>query len=155
MSGQGSKFYENDDRYDGFWLNGKRHGQGRMIYENGDIYEGQWVDDMKDGYGIFTKVSGDSYEGYWMKDMKHGQGSFYYGSTGKIYVGEWVEDIPKCGVFTEVEDEETVKQSRPKYFTDPNVPSQLPSLELEDPNQVLRETLEEVRKLGDKLLEED
>ena len=151
MSGQGSFFYENDDRYDGYWLNGKKHGQGRMIYSNGDIYEGQWIDDLKEGYGTFTKASGECFEGYWFKDMKHGQGSFYYGNSNRIYVGEWVENIPKCGIFTEVEDDEISQPYKPSYFTDSDETPAMPVLRLSNPNKVLKEAINDIRAQEDEM----
>jgi len=145
MSGQGTYFYPNEDRYDGSWFKGKKHGEGRMLYSNGDIYEGQWIEDMKEGYGTLTRATGDYFEGYWFRDMRHGQGSHYFAEKNKIYVGEWVDDVPKCGVLTEVEDDETVKESRPKYFTDQHKDMTYPSLELADPQEVLREAIYQVR----------
>ena len=153
MSGRGTYFYENDDRYDGFWLADKKHGQGRMIYSNGEIYEGQWVDDMKDGYGTLTNPNGDHFEGYWMRDMKHGQGSYYYGEKNKIYVGEWVEDVPRCGVFTEVEDEDVIKRQAPRYFTDPYELPPIPGLELANADVILRSAIEDARKLASEVEE--
>ena len=100
---------------------------------------------MKEGYGTFTKVSGECFEGYWLKDMKHGQGSFYYGNSNRIYVGEWVENVAKCGIFTEVEDDEAGQPYRPKYFTDPDQTPNLPNLGLLNPNKVLREAIETIR----------
>ena len=48
-------FFDNDDRYDGFWENDLPHGDGRMIYANGDVYEGQWYLGKRNGYGVLTK----------------------------------------------------------------------------------------------------
>jgi hypothetical protein len=48
-------FFDNDDRYDGFWEDDLPHGDGRMIYSNGDVYEGQWYLGKRNGYGVLTK----------------------------------------------------------------------------------------------------
>jgi hypothetical protein len=77
-----------------------------MIYNNGDIYEGQWNDGKRNGYGVLTKRNGDHFEGHWVNDLREGQGSYYYSSKSKLFVGEWVNDQPKNGVYTEVQDEE-------------------------------------------------
>ena len=107
IHGKGTFFYPSNDRYDGFWEMDKKKGDGRMIYQNGDIYEGQWNSDKRNGYGVLTKRNGDYYEGQWVNDLKEGQGSYYFSSKGKLFVGEWSEDHPKCGVYTEVEDPDT------------------------------------------------
>ena len=41
-----------------------------------------------------------------MNDMREGQGSYYYHDKNKLFVGEWVNDQPKTGVYTEVEDDD-------------------------------------------------
>ena len=33
-------------RYDGEWVDHKRHGRGEYFFANGDHYDGEWVDDM-------------------------------------------------------------------------------------------------------------
>jgi hypothetical protein len=34
-------------KYEGEWLNGKKHGNGKLEWGNGDTYEGSFVDDMR------------------------------------------------------------------------------------------------------------
>lgn len=50
-------FYDNEDRYDGFWSQNKPCGEGRMIYKNGDVYVGSWDNGKRSGYGVLTKYS--------------------------------------------------------------------------------------------------
>lgn len=38
--------------------------------------------------------------------MQEGQGSYFYNEQNKVFIGEWVEDMPKCGVYSECEDPE-------------------------------------------------
>jgi hypothetical protein len=144
-AGQGSYFYKNGHRYDGSWLNDQRHGDGRMLYATGDIYEGLWLDDKRHGYGNLSSVNGNYFEGYWQEDMKHGEGSYFYAALNKIYVGEWVEDIPRCGVYSEVDDEDISKYARPQYFTDPYELPPLPGLQLREPGVVLQSEIEQLR----------
>lgn len=59
-------------------------------------------------------------------------------------MGEWVKDQPKCGVYTEVEDEANIKPSR-KHFTDPYAKPPIPELALANPVVVLENAVEEVR----------
>ena len=40
---------KNADKYDGEWVNGRRHGHGTMTYAIGDIYDGEWRDDKPRG----------------------------------------------------------------------------------------------------------
>ena len=39
------KEYDNGDKYDGEWKNGKKEGKGIFYYNNGDKYEGIWNND--------------------------------------------------------------------------------------------------------------
>lgn len=47
-----------------------------------------------------------------MNDMREGQGSYFFAERNKIFVGEWVADNPKAGVYSEVEDPTSVKVER-------------------------------------------
>lgn len=80
-----------------------------MIYTNGDVYEGMWFMGNRSGYGVLTKRCGDHFEGHWVQDMREGQGSYFFAERGKIFVGEWVADNPKAGVYSEVQDPTSVK----------------------------------------------
>jgi hypothetical protein len=48
-------------------------------------------------------------------------------------VGEWVNDQPKTGVYTEVEDDEAEKIQKKAYFTDPYVLPPIYELKLVNP----------------------
>ena len=97
-------------------MNGMPQGEGRMIYSNGNIYEGQWHEGKRNGYGVLTKRNGDHFEGHWVNDKREGQGSYFYSDKNKLFVGEWVDDQPKTGVYTEVEDEDAEKGPKRPYF---------------------------------------
>jgi len=144
--GRGSFFYQNGDRYDGYWVSGQGQGEGRMIYANENIYEGQWHQGKKNGYGVLTKRNGDHFEGHWVNDQREGQGSYYYHSKNKLFVGEWVEDQPKVGVYTEVEDDEVERIRSNPVFTDPYVLPPIPQLKLSDPTQILEKAIERVKR---------
>ena len=145
MSGRGSYFYDNEDRYDGLWFKGKKNGQGRMMYANGDIYEGEWVDDMRQGYGCYSKANGDYFEGYYFKDKKEGEGSYFFNATSKLYVGEWVDDAPKAGVYSEVENPQVRKYMHPEYFTDTYELPPMPPLDLQNPQSVVKTAMDDAR----------
>lgn len=89
-----------------------------MIYANEDIYEGQWHEGKRNGYGVLTKRNGDHFEGHWVNDKREGQGSYYFSEKNKLFVGEWVDDQPKCGVYTEVEDEDAPPKKKKPHFLD-------------------------------------
>jgi hypothetical protein len=114
-----------------------------MIYSNEDIYEGNWLEDKKNGYGILEKQNGDKYYGFWNMGLKEGQGYYYYYKTAKIYLGEWHEDNPRCGIFTDVEDD-TVKEDLEKITDPKEIPSDMPELCLENPEAVLEESINQV-----------
>ncbi len=145
--GRGTFFFKNGDRYDGYWVGGRPHGEGRMIYANGDIYEGRWHEGKRNGYGVLTKRSGDHFEGHWVNDNREGQGSYYFSSKGKLFVGEWVNDQPKSGVYTEVEDEEAEKmKTGMTHFDHPYEMPHLPATKLKYPTEVLEEAMEKAKK---------
>ena len=135
-------------RYDGFWKNNKPCGEGRMIYKNGDVYVGQWFEGKRNGYGVLTKRNGDHFEGSWVNDLREGQGSYFYAESNKLFVGEYVNDMPKCGIYSEVvddqisEEEQLKKEMKMPDFDD--IPP-LPKLELKDPVGVLQTALNNVR----------
>lgn len=114
--GAGSLFYENGDRYEGQFVAGRRHGQGTHVFANGDVYEGEWVDNQRTGVGVLTLKNGDVYEGHWKADKKHGPGRFFFQRTRKLYEGEWVDDVAKCGVFSEIapDEEDDLSPAAPK-----------------------------------------
>ena len=143
--GRGTLFYKNGDRYDGKWVQGERQGEGRIIYANEDIYEGQWHEGKRNGYGVLTKRSGDHFEGHWVNDKREGQGSYYFAEKSKLFVGEWVDDQPKCGVYTEVEDEDAPPKNKLPHFLDKYELPQLPNIKLSDPTKILEEAMESTK----------
>ena len=141
--GHGIYFYKDGSCYDGEWKNSKRDGKGLMIYANEDIYQGSWKEDKKHGHGILEKSNGDKYYGYWNSDMKEGQGYYWYSKTGKVYLGEWHEDCPRCGIFTDVNDDKLHFDL--SKITDPkDIPAPIPELSLKNPEGVLEESINSV-----------
>lgn len=117
-----------------------------MIYANGDIYEGAWHNDLKHGYGILEEKTGDKYYGYWNNGLKEGQGYYYYSSTGKIYLGEWHENVPRCGIFTDVDDE-NIKKEYKKHFMALDGPPLIPVLKLKTPEIILEDSINNIHFL--------
>jgi hypothetical protein len=117
-----------------------------MVYSNGDIYEGLWINDLKHGYGVLEKKTGDKYYGHWNEGLKEGQGYYYYSETGKIYLGEWHEDVPRCGIFTDVDDENLKKEVK-KHFKVEDAPPLIPELKLDVPDFILEDSINSVHFL--------
>lgn len=136
--GRGTCFFKNGEFYQGSWDQGKMHGNGTLRYGNGDLYIGDWHQGLRSGQGTLNKANGDCYEGYWLNDKREGSGSFFYAQSGKVFVGEWANDLPKAGVYTQA-------NPNPEQTAQVPVTSTLPSLELAFPAQVLESSLMVVR----------
>ena len=66
-------------------------------------------------YFLFIKIprrNGDHFEGQWVNDKREGQGSYFFASKNKVFVGEWVDDMPKAGVYSAVDDPDQIKINR-------------------------------------------
>ena len=69
-------FADGATRYEGDWVEGKRHGRGRLTFSEPDddetphFYDGEWKDDAKHGIGVFRYPNGDTYEGEWCRDAE-------------------------------------------------------------------------------------
>lgn len=147
--GKGIFFYNDGGCYDGEWKNSKRHGKGLMIYSNGDTYEGYWLDDLKDGYGVIEyenpeEKRGNKYYGYWSKDLKEGQGYYYYSTTGKIYLGEWHENIPRTGLYTTVEESKLLLP-HDNLIELKSIEPEMRVLKLKDPLRILEDSISMIK----------
>ena len=69
--GFGTQFFNNGNRYEGFFLEGKRRGYGEALIGKRLIYRGEWVDDKRHGCG-YARYDGLEYDceyiGYFVKD---------------------------------------------------------------------------------------
>lgn len=99
--GRGTCFFKDGEFFQGSWDQGKMHGQGTLRYGNGDLYIGEWHDGQRSGQGTLNKANGDCYEGFWLADKREGTGSYFYAASGKVFVGEWANDLPRAGVYTQ------------------------------------------------------
>ena len=106
-SGNGVIVYKDGRKYDGQWLDGKRHGHGVLTYPVNDTrYEGSWVNDVKQGKGKMTfKIDDESssYDGDWVDNKMHGKGTMLWFIDGKqenSYEGDWADsNMQGKGVF--------------------------------------------------------
>jgi len=141
--GRGVHYYPNGDNFNGEWKNGVRHGVGTLQYSNnGGVYEGDWFNNRRHGFGVFDYVNGDHFEGMWVEDKKEGEGvHFYFDGVKKAhtkrYDGEWVDDAPKCGYYTEMPPDELVPAS--------HMPDPLPRTQVCEPEEIISQQLREIR----------
>ena len=64
-------------KYNGEWVNDKKHGYGTSIYSQGQIYDGKWSEGLWHGQGKLTKYK----EGNEKKDGSPEE---------EVIEGEWV-----------------------------------------------------------------
>ena len=76
-----------------------------MHYSDGSIYEGEWYNDKRSGRGILKLPNDNRYEGSWLNGMKNGPGKFLHLDKGQVYVGNWQDDIAKCGTLEDFDRE--------------------------------------------------
>lgn len=136
--GKGTCFFKGSEYYQGTWDHGMMHGQGTLRYANGDLYIGQWHDGHRSGQGTLNKANGDCYEGYWLNDNREGSGSYFYAASGKVFVGEWANNLPKAGIYTQA-------HPNPEQATPVPTTSTLPPVRLALPAEVLEGALAAVR----------
>eukprot|EP00443_Scrippsiella_acuminata_P043794 CAMPEP_0115370666 /NCGR_PEP_ID=MMETSP0270-20121206/106948_1 /TAXON_ID=71861 /ORGANISM="Scrippsiella trochoidea, Strain CCMP3099" /LENGTH=580 /DNA_ID=CAMNT_0002793495 /DNA_START=411 /DNA_END=2153 /DNA_ORIENTATION=+ len=136
--GRGTCFFKNGEFFQGSWDQGKMHGHGTLRYANGDLYVGEWHEGLRSGKGTLNKANGDCYEGYWLNDKREGSGSFFYSESGKVFVGEWANDLPKAGIYTQA-------SANPEQASGVPTTSVLPAIRLALPTEVLEGALAAVR----------
>lgn len=61
-------------------------------------------------------------------------------------MGEWVDDMPKTGVYSEVEEPNEERPQREKHFMDPYILPEFAKISLQNPTSVLQESMETVRR---------
>lgn len=136
--GKGTCYFKSGEYFQGNWEEGKMHGHGQMRYASGDLYLGEWHHGLRSGQGTMNKANGDCYEGYWLHDKKEGSGSYFYAKSGKVFVGEWAEDLPKSGVYTQA-------HPNPEQAAEVPTTTKLPAVRLAQPMEVLEGALSAVR----------
>lgn len=99
-NGKGTVTYKNGNKYEGNFVDNKRHGPGTMTYANGDEYDGDWVDNKRHGKGTYTWADGTKYEGKWKNGKKYGNGTMKYSYKSDILEqGGRLENGKKVGSF--------------------------------------------------------
>lgn len=78
--------------------------------------------------------------------MREGQGSYFHAQKNKLFVGEYVEDIPKAGIYTEVNDgSANLGEGGHEKLRDFDDIPPIPELGLRDPIGVLEEAFKRTR----------
>lgn len=92
MNGFAVFVFDNGDRYEGEWKDGKMHGQGTYSYSNKAVYSGQYSNDERHGYGTFRWPQGDTYVGDYFHNKRHGYG-MYIDASGNIQEGYFEDGV--------------------------------------------------------------
>ncbi|MBI1250849.1 MAG: TIR domain-containing protein [Alphaproteobacteria bacterium] len=79
-------------RYEGEWLNDKRHGYGVYTWRSGALYLGAQREGPRTGAGVQSFPDGRRYEGEWLTDDYNGLGVLWSATGEPQFVGEWKED---------------------------------------------------------------
>jgi hypothetical protein len=78
------------NKYEGEWVQNKKHGIGKMIYGGVGEYFGRFENGKRHGEGVFKyKKNGNVYSGSWKYGVKHGHGEFIFEKTKMKIAGEW------------------------------------------------------------------
>jgi hypothetical protein len=102
---RGVRTYPNGNKYDGDFVDNKKHGRGVFTHASGNKYDGDYVHDKRNGRGVLTLANGNYYNGEWKDDERNGQGIDAW-PDGSAYDGEWKDgERNGHGVFTLPDDE--------------------------------------------------
>lgn len=89
--------------YEGDWLNNNMHGKGVYTWKDGRRYEGEYLNDKKhvdfksyylhsyfnnQGYGTYAWADGRKYVGEWKLGKQHGKGKYIL-LDNTIKTGQW------------------------------------------------------------------
>ena len=87
-NGRGVYTWSSGNRYEGYFLDGKRNGRGVYTWQDGTRYEGDFVDGKLNGRGVYTWSSGNRYEGYFLDGKRNGRGVYTW-QDGTRYEGQF------------------------------------------------------------------
>eukprot|EP00923_Selenidium_pygospionis_P040146 GHVN01069487.1.p1 GENE.GHVN01069487.1~~GHVN01069487.1.p1 ORF type:complete len:739 (+),score=130.62 GHVN01069487.1:651-2867(+) len=100
ITGVGLFHYENNECYEGEYLDGNITGRGVYLYQDGAKYDGHFIDGVFNGLGKYTFACGAVYEGNFHDGKMTGVGSYTY-PDNSVYVGELVDGTRHgCGKLT-------------------------------------------------------
>jgi hypothetical protein len=91
-AGYGMKYYSGNDRYFGYFRNGKRDGYGAYYWDDGTRWVGQFDQNLLTGYGTYFFITGEKYVGYFVDSKRNGWGINYDPNTGVKKIGFWKDN---------------------------------------------------------------
>ena len=65
MSGNGIFEWPDGRRYEGDYLDDKKHGNGSFRWSDGRIYSGTWLNGRQHGEGVYINPQGQKRKGFW------------------------------------------------------------------------------------------
>ena len=84
-------FFNDDEKYEGEFIDGVYDGNGRLVESSGEIYEGRFRDGMKHGIGTIISQNGTKFKGEWREDSKEGNG-LYFDKRNNIHKQVWKDN---------------------------------------------------------------
>lgn len=82
---------EENGKYTGERIDGKKSGNGKFEWNTGEVYEGEFSEDKISGKGKLTFPKQGTYEGEFLNGKRNGQGSYKF-INGDEYQGNWEDD---------------------------------------------------------------
>jgi hypothetical protein len=68
VNGFGTIVDVSGNKYEGDFVDSKKHGKGKVTAPNGDIFVGEFIEDMRHGLGMFKTVAGKYFYQSWHRD---------------------------------------------------------------------------------------
>lgn len=102
-NGYGMKYITGNDRFFGFFKNGKRNDYGAYFWEDGTRWIGDFEQNLLTGYGTYFFITGEKYVGSFLDSKRHGWGINYDPTTGTKKIGFWDNNklvTPKASLVT-------------------------------------------------------
>lgn len=91
-NGWGTYVWEDGNRYEGNWKNGKKNGGGNLYFINGDTYFGNFLEDIFHENGTYTWSGGNFYKGEYKNGKMNGKGKYYNKDRILERKGTWIDD---------------------------------------------------------------
>lgn len=91
-NGYGMHYSQSNNRFFGYFTNGKRDKFGAYFWEDGTRWVGQFSDGLLTGYGTYFFITGEKYVGYFIDSKRNGWGINYDPETGNKKIGFWEEN---------------------------------------------------------------
>lgn len=86
------EFTNENGKYTGERVNGKKEGTGIYTWNDGSVYEGEFSNDQINGEGKLTIPGKGTYNGEFVNGKKSGSGTYEF-VNGDKYVGNWSNDV--------------------------------------------------------------